>query len=199
MNKLILVLALFPTVSLATPPVNLSHSGNTTNNAQASAKASALSQSTAISGAAAYSGGNTQSVYVAPNTQANTQSVNVSPTSQSVNVAPSNQSVTFKQEKPVPDVYAPAISPTSPCMGSSSGGGSGSGFGLSFGTSWTDDECNTRETARMFSGMGLSGDALAVLCSSKFAQVAPSCAAFRPIECHADEIVAKRLGVGVCK
>jgi hypothetical protein len=84
-------------------------------------------------------------------------------------------------------------------MGSSSGGGSGTGFGLSFGTSWTDDECNTRETARMFSGMGLSGDALAVLCSSKFAQAAPSCAAFRPIECHADEIVAKRLGVGVCK
>jgi hypothetical protein len=173
MNKLILVLALFPTVALATEPMQLKQSRWQSS----SSYSHAMSQSTASSNAAAYSGGNTQSV----------------------NVAPSNQSVTFKQEKPVPDVYAPAISPTSPCMGSSSGGGSGTGFGLSFGTSWTDDECNTRETARMFSGMGLSGDALAVLCSSKFAQVAPSCAAFRPIECHADEIVAKRLGVGVCK
>lgn len=40
---------------------------------------------------------------------------------------------------------------------------------------------------------------LPILCSSKFAQAAPPCAAFCPVECHADEVVAKRLGVGVCK
>ena len=142
----------------------------------ASAYSHASSMSAAISGAAAISGGNTQG---------NAQTVSVS----------NNE----KHHKPVPNIYAPTIPPTAPCMGSSSGGGSGSGFGLSFGTSWTDDECNTRETARLFSGMGLSGDALAVLCSSKFAQAAPSCAAFRPVECHADEVVAKRLGVAVCR
>ena len=142
----------------------------------ASAYSHASSMSTAVSGAAAISGGNTQG---------NAQTVTVN----------NNE----KHHKTVPNVYAPTIPPTSPCMGSSSGGGSGPGFGLSFGTSWSNDECDIRETARLFSGMGHGGDALAVLCSSKFAQAAPSCAAFRPVECHADEIVAKRLGVGVCK
>jgi len=84
----------------------------------------------------------------------------------------------YKEERQAPAVLAPSISPTSPCMGSSSGGGSGAGFGLSIGTSWTDDDCNTRETARLFYSMGMSGDALAVLCSSAYAKAAPSCAAF---------------------
>ena len=98
----------------------------------------------------------------------------------------SNQSVTVtdsgKMEysgsysvKNVPDVTAPNVYPTSPCMGSSSIGGSGIGFGFSVGSSWTDDECGIRETARSFSGMNMKEDALAVLCSSKYAAVAPSC------------------------
>ena len=77
--------------------------------------------------------------------------------------------------KNVPNVYSGDIHPTSPCMGSSSVGGAGVGFGFSFGSSWTDDECGIRETARSFSGMGLKEDALAVLCSSKYASVAPAC------------------------
>ena len=77
--------------------------------------------------------------------------------------------------KTVPNVVASDIYPTSPCMGSSSVGGSGVGFGFSIGSSWTDDECGIRETARSFSGMNLKDDALAILCSSKYATAAPSC------------------------
>lgn len=104
----------------------------------------------------------------------------------------------YKEQKQAPAVFAPNIAPTAPCMGGTSAGGSGTGFGLSFGTSWTDDECNTRETARLFHSLGMVSDALAVLCSSAYAAAAPSCAG-REKPCHADEIVAKRLGVGVCK
>ena len=77
----------------------------------------------------------------------------------------------------VPDASAPNVYPTSPCMGSSSVGGSGMAFGFSIGTSWVDDECGIRETARSFAGMGLNNDALKVLCSSKYAAVAPACMA----------------------
>jgi len=43
------------------------------------------------------------------------------------------------------------------------------------GTSWTDDECGIRETARSFQGLGLKDDGLSVLCTSKYAAAAPSC------------------------
>lgn len=104
----------------------------------------------------------------------------------------------YQDQKQAPSVFAPSIAPTAPCMGGTSAGGSGTGFGLNFGTSWTDDECNTRETARIFHSMGLMSDALAVICSSAYAASAPSCAG-KERPCHTDEIVAKRLGVGVCK
>ncbi len=119
---------------------------------------SAYSTSSAQAGAiaGAVSGGNTQTASVSGNS--------------------------YREEKQAPAVMAPSISPTAPCMGSSSGGGSGAGFGLSIGTSWTDDDCNTRETARLFHSMGLAGDALAVLCSSAYAKAAPSCAAYRKEE-----------------
>ncbi len=107
-------------------------------------------------------------------------------------------STSYKEQKQAPAVFAPSIAPTAPCMGGTSAGGSGTGFGLSFGTSWTDDECNTRETSRLFHSMGMTADALAVLCSSAYASAAPSCAG-KEKPCHADEIVARRLGVGVCK
>lgn len=77
--------------------------------------------------------------------------------------------------KNVPNAIAPTVYPTSPCMGSSSAGASGVGFGVSFGSSWTDDECGIRETARSFAGMGMKDDAVAVICSSKYAAVAPAC------------------------
>lgn len=91
-----------------------------------------------------------------------------------------NQTTTFTSPdnitiKNVPNVSTGNVYPTSPCMGSSQAGASGVGFGLSFGSSWTDDECGIRETARSFSGMDMKDDALAVLCSSKYAAAAPSC------------------------
>ena len=75
----------------------------------------------------------------------------------------------------VPDVIAPNVYPTSPCMGSSSIGGAGVGFGISFGTSWESEECQLRETSRSFANMGLKEDAIAILCTSEYAKNAPSC------------------------
>lgn len=77
--------------------------------------------------------------------------------------------------KNVPTAIAPSVYPTAPCMGSTSAGASGVGFGVSFGSSWTDDECGIRETARSFSGLGLQEDAVIVLCTSKYAAAAPAC------------------------
>lgn len=158
-------------LALFTPFTVFAWGGSRYTNASSYSHSSAQAQAGAIAGAV--SGGNTQSVNVG--------------------------SDSYKEEKQVPAVLAPSISPTAPCMGSSSGGGSGTGFGLSFGTSWTDDECNTRETARMFHAMGLGSDALAILCSSAYAKSAPSCAGRTTTACHSDEVVAKRLGVEVCK
>jgi hypothetical protein len=92
---------------------------------------------------------------------------------------PANTTQTIRQSdytvKNVPNVLTGSVYPTAPCMGSSQVGAAGIGFGVSVGTSWTDDECGIRETARSFSGMGLSTDALAILCTSKYAAAAPSC------------------------
>ena len=96
---------------------------------------------------------------------------------------PANTSVSYGGEytvKGVPNVVVGNVYPTSPCMGSSAVGGSGVGFGFSVGTSWKDDECGIRETARSFAGMGLKEDSLAILCSSQYAAVAPTCLARAP-------------------
>ena len=98
--------------------------------------------------------------------------------SQANNVLTVNQApIPDKLEiKGVPNVYSGNVYPTAPCMGSSTVGGAGVGFGFSVGSSWTDDECGIRETARSFSGLGKPDDALKVLCTSKYAAAAPSCA-----------------------
>jgi hypothetical protein len=114
-------------------------------------RASALSYANPVAvssggGAAAQSGGSTSGVNFAITTPKNT-----------------------------PDLNLGNVYPTAPCMGSSQIGGSGVGFGFGIGTSWTDHECGKRETARSFNAMGLAADALAVLCSTEYAAVAPSC------------------------
>ena len=98
--------------------------------------------------------------------------------SQANNVLTVNQApIPDKLEiKGVPNVYSGNVYPTAPCMGSSTVGGAGVGFGFSVGSSWTDDECGIRETSRSFSGLGKPDDALKVLCTSKYAAAAPSCA-----------------------
>jgi hypothetical protein len=77
----------------------------------------------------------------------------------------------------VPNVFAGNVYPTAPCMGSSTVGAAALGWGASVGTSWADDECGVRETARSFQNLGLTTDAVTVLCSSKYAAVAPVCKA----------------------
>lgn len=129
----------------------------------------------------------------------------------------------------VPAVSAPNIYPTSPCMGSTSVGGSGVGFGFTLGSSWKDDDCGIRETARLF---GLNTpDGIAVACQSSYAAAAPSCKKLaaqqapaktaaqgertdterkrdatvrtagiqQPINCTADTFIAGRTGAPLCK
>lgn len=124
--------------------------------ANAAAFAGAASQSKSHSDASSNSGGNTQNVVVTDS---------------------GRMEYSGKYEvKNVPSVFSGNVYPTSPCMGSSSVGGAGVGFGFSVGTSWTDDECGIRETSRSFNGLGLKDDAIKVLCTSKYAAAAPSCA-----------------------
>lgn len=80
----------------------------------------------------------------------------------------------------VPNVFAGNVYPTAPCMGSSTLGAAALGWGATVGTSWADDECGIRETARSFQNLNLTTDAIAVLCSSKYASVAPVCKGVKP-------------------
>lgn len=124
--------------------------------ANAAAFAGAASQSKSHSDASSNSGGNTQNVVVTDS---------------------GRMEYSGKYEvKNVPSVFSGNVYPTAPCMGSSTVGGAGVGFGFSVGTSWTDEECGIRETSRSFNGLGLKDDAIKVLCTSKYAAAAPSCA-----------------------
>jgi len=78
-----------------------------------------------------------------------------------------------------PDASASNIAPTAPCMGGVSVGGSGPGFGVVFGGTWKDGDCSLRETARSFAGLGLTQDAIAILCASEYSAAAPSCVAMK--------------------
>lgn len=86
----------------------------------------------------------------------------------------------FEQTIEAPDLsrLAPAsgiggLYPSANCHGTSNAGGSGPGFSVQLGTSWKDEDCGIRETARLF-GVG-TPDGIAVLCSSSYAAAAPSC------------------------
>lgn len=76
---------------------------------------------------------------------------------------------------PVATAYAPSNFPTAPCMGSSSVGASGVLLGFSMGSSWEATECMIFEAARSFDQAGMSEDALAIKCTSKYSATAPSC------------------------
>lgn len=160
----VLFAASLPAFALNLSPENVNTNTNSAiaapsidNDVRASAYNYVNSTNKATSGSVsgAYSGGNSQNVTVTDSGQL-------------------HYSGSY-EVKNVPTAIAPTVYPTSPCMGSSSVGASGVGFGVSFGSSWTDDECGIRETARSFHGMGMKDDALAVICSSKYAAVAPAC------------------------
>jgi len=110
---------------------------------------------------------------------ANLKSTNTNVTGTSVDASSgsvtNNQVYQDRTGRNTPAFGLGTVYPTSPCMGSSQVGGSGVGFSIGVGTSWTDDECGIRETARSFQGMGLNADGLSILCTSKYAAAAPSC------------------------
>lgn len=88
--------------------------------------------------------------------------------------AGNEQNIIFNSANPdsiktVPQVYAPALTTTlsETCMGSSSGGASGLGWGVTLGSSWRDDECVRRLTAReLAQTLGDQEAARGVLCGS---------------------------------
>lgn len=101
---------------------------------------------------------------------------------QTVNVGgvPAQQTVTHNGRsyvENVPNVYAPNIYPTAPCMGSSSAGAGWLGFGMSGGTSWVDRECQLMEASR---NAPTPADRIYVWCKSESAKGAPSCAGLSP-------------------
>jgi len=107
-----------------------------------------------------------------------------------VNEASEIPTYTEQKIRNTPSIALPNIYPTSPCMGSSSVGGSGPGFSVGIGTSWKDDDCGKRETARAFAGMNMRDDAIAVLCASSYADAAPACKALaaKPAPAKAAEV-----------
>lgn len=89
----------------------------------------------------------------------------------------STSGVNFNVEYPqqVAAVALGGLYPSAPCMGTSNVGGGNPFFNIAVGTSWESKECQLRETARSFAAVGLSGDAVAILCTSEYAMAAPSC------------------------
>lgn len=117
----------------------------------------------------------------------NSQSLNVTPAPVTLTVNEAkipentrNEQVGTVNVRSVPNVFGGNVYPTAPCMGSSTVGAAALGWGASVGTSWSDHECGKRETARSFQNLGLTADAVAVLCSSEYAAVAPACQKAQP-------------------
>ncbi len=86
-----------------------------------------------------------------------------------------NEQVGTVNVRTVPNVFSGNVYPTAPCMGSSTVGAAALGWGASIGSSWADHECGKRETARSFQNLGLTQDAVAILCTSEYAAAAPAC------------------------
>jgi hypothetical protein len=149
---------------------NVNNSYNTTNDYSSHLN----STNTAVAGANSSSTGLGVGVGVAT-VGDNTAVTGDSNASASVN-APNVLNQNIRNQRQVPMAWAPPVTPTAPCMGSTSAGGSGVNIGLSFGTTWEDKECSLRETARYFSEIGGDvEDAIAILCTSKYAKAAKSC------------------------
>jgi hypothetical protein len=66
----------------------------------------------------------------------------------------------------------PNLTSTAPCVISLSGGLGAAGFNIGGGKTKIDPECNIRETARTFAGLGEVGLALTIACTSEVAKAA---------------------------
>ena len=89
----------------------------------------------------------------------------------------------------VPDLNLSNVAPTAPCIVAFTGGLSLAGGAIGFGGGKEDINCSLRETARSFAGLGLTNDAIAVLCASEHAAAAPTCMELRARKL--DEEIAK--------
>lgn len=77
--------------------------------------------------------------------------------------------------KNVPGVGGVAMAPSAICHGTTSVGLSAVGFGFNIGSSWTDDDCRIMQSASTLYNMGLTVDAIAVMCQVEHVKIAPSC------------------------
>ncbi len=137
--------------------------------AHTSSSASALSRSASV-GVGIASGGNAAGGSGVGNGGTASLTYNEAP------AAAQRNTVTIRN---TPDLSLSNIAPTAPCMGGTSVGGTGAGFSIGIGTTWKDGDCSLRETARSFAGLGLTQDAIAILCASEYAAAAPSCIAMK--------------------
>ena len=137
--------------------------------AHTSSSASALSRSASV-GVGIASGGNAAGGSGVGNGGTASLTYNEAP------AAAQRNTVTIRN---TPDLSLSNIAPTAPCMGGTSVGGTGAGFSIGIGTTWKDGDCSLRETARSFAGLGLTQDAIAILCASEYATAAPSCIAMK--------------------
>lgn len=79
-----------------------------------------------------------------------------------------------------PPAFAGSVEPTASCKNARNAGASSPVAGISFGISTTDDECDLRETARLFFEMGQPALGVELLCKSKAANRLSSCAYAAP-------------------
>lgn len=146
--------------------------------------ANSASAATSAAGAASQSGAGAAAVIEQNFITPDRQRVDSTVSTQETSAATLNQDINYSGKYTIrntPPVTAPNILPTSPCMGSSSLGVGVTGFGISGGTSWKDEDCGYRETARVFLQAGMPKDGIAVLCASPYAAQAPSCQALKPV------------------
>lgn len=66
-----------------------------------------------------------------------------------------------------PDVFAPQVNNTAPCMRSVAGGVSAAGFGLAFGAGDEDEDCNMRENVILLHNIGRDELAMQYYCDNE--------------------------------
>ncbi len=201
MKRTILAILLATTapVAFATGNGHKPQNANSHSNANAVSHSKSHAESTAVGvgvglgGSATATGGQGWGIggtaSANPSAAGGTASANptaVGTVSQGVNIVyPKEQTITHQGRQiieNVPNVGLANMWPSATCMGTSTVGGSGVGFGFGVGTSWRDEECNKRETARAFQAFGYTKAALQVLCSQEAAKVADECKQFQKEE-----------------
>lgn len=153
---------------------NASNGGVTIGPIDSSSRTNSQSNSDAVSGSISGSESHGGSANAASNAITGPSTANATTGAATSTNDGNEQNITFNSTNPdsiktVPQVYAPALTTTlsETCMGSSSGGASGLGWGVTLGSSWRDDECVRRLTAReLAQTLGDQEAARAVLCGS---------------------------------